>query len=211
MVAAPAAPGAAAQDPAGGWKRIAAGLSATAKGAPGLSATAKDAPGLSATAKDAPGLSATAKDAPGVSATAKGAPGSSRAQAAAVQPPGYGLDTGDAAPPPAPPAPVDDPRIARRVALVGALLVIAVLVAGGVLLWLTRPTYLDPGAVQRQIAGQLSRRLGGPVEVSCPGDQRRRAGVTFRCTATDNAGGRRPVIVTVVDNSGNYTWTLGTA
>ena len=147
---------------------------------------------------------------PGLSAAAKGAPGSSRAHAAAVQPPGYGLNAGDPEPPP-PPAPVEDPRIARRVALVGALLVAAVLLAGGVLLWLTRPAYLDSAAVQRQIADQLTGRLGGPVAVSCPGDQRQRAGVTFRCTATDNAGGRRAVTVTVVDNSGKYTWTLGTA
>jgi hypothetical protein len=147
---------------------------------------------------------------PGLSAAAKGAPGSSRAQAAAVQPPGYGLDAGDAELPP-PPAPVEDPRVAHRVALVGALLVLAVLVAGGALLWLTRPRYLDPAAVQRQIADQLTARLGGPVAVSCPGDQRQRAGVTFRCRATDNAGGRRTVTVTVVDNSGKYTWTLRTA
>jgi hypothetical protein len=147
---------------------------------------------------------------PGLSAAATGAPGSSRAQAAAVQPPGYGLDAGDPEPPP-PPAPVEDPRVARRVALVGALLVAAVLVAGAVLLWLTRPAYLDSAAVQRQIADQLTGRLGGPVAVSCPGDQRQRAGVTFRCTATDNAGGRRAVTVMVVDNSGKYTWTLGTA
>jgi hypothetical protein len=147
---------------------------------------------------------------PGLSAPVTGAPGSSRARAAAVQPPGYGLDTGDPEPAP-PPAPAEDPRLARRVALVGALLVLALLVAGGMLLWLTRPAYLDPAAVQRQIADQLTGRLGGPVAVRCPGDQRRRAGVTFRCTATDNAGGQRAVTVTVVDNSGKYTWTLGTA
>src|SRR6188472_4641200 len=146
---------------------------------------------------------------PGLSAAARGAPGSSQAKAAAVQPPGYGLDTGDPAPPP--PAPVEDPRVARRVAAVGALLVAAVLVAGGLLLWLTRPSYVDSAAVQRQIADQLTGRLGGPVAVSCPGDQRQRASVTFRCSATDNAGGRRAVTVTVVDNSGKYTWTLGTA
>jgi hypothetical protein len=147
---------------------------------------------------------------PGLSAPAKAAPGSSRTRAAAVQPPGYGLDAGDPEPAP-PPAPVEDPRVARRVALVGALLVAAVLVVGGVLLWLTRPDYLDSAAVQRQIADQLTGRLGGPVAVSCPGDQRQRAGVTFRCSATDNAGGRRAVTVTVMDNSGKYTWTLGTA
>jgi Domain of unknown function (DUF4333) len=147
---------------------------------------------------------------PGLSAAAKGTPGSSRARAAAVQPPGYGLDTGGGEPP-APAAPVEEPRIARRVGLAGELLVVAVLVAGGVLLWLTRPVYLDSGAVQRQLGDQLTARLGGPVAVSCPGDQRRWPGVTFRCTATDNAGGRRAVIVTVTDNSGNYTWTLGTA
>jgi hypothetical protein len=89
--------------------------------------------------------------------------------------------------------------------------VLAVLAAGGIALWLTRPHYLDSAAVQRQIADRLTARLAGPVAVRCPGDQRQQAGVTFRCTATDNAGGRRAVTVTVVDNSGKYTWTLGTA
>ena len=147
----------------------------------------------------------------GLSAAATGVPGSSRDRAAAVQPPGYGLDTGDPEPPAPPGRPAaDDPRVARRVALVGALVVLAVL-AGGVALWLTRPHYLDSAAVQRQIADRLTARLAGPVAVRCPGDQRQQAGVTFRCTATDNAGGRRAVTVTVVDNSGKYTWTLGTA
>jgi len=148
----------------------------------------------------------------GLSAAATGVPGSSRDRAAAVQPPGYGLDTGDPEPPVPPGRPAaDDPRVARRVALVGALVVLAVLAAGGIALWLTRPHYLDSAAVQRQIADRLTARLAGPVAVRCPGDQRQQAGVTFRCTATDNAGGRRAVTVTVVDNSGKYTWTLGTA
>jgi Domain of unknown function (DUF4333) len=154
---------------------------------------------------------------PGLAGAARGAPGSSRAQAAAVQPPGYGLDSPatDPAPPPAPApvpaAPGADPRVHRRVAVAGGLLVAAVLVAGGILLWLTRPAYLDTTAVGRSIGDQLTRRLGGPVAVTCPADQRRRAGVTFACTATDDAGGRRAVTVTVVDNSGKFTWTLGTA
>ncbi len=153
---------------------------------------------------------------PGLSAGASGVPGSSRDRAAAVQPPGYGPDTGDPEPPPPPPrpparSPADDPRVARRVALVGAVVVLTVLTAGGIALWQTRPHYLDSAAVQRQIADRLAVRLAGPVAVRCPGDQRQRAGVTFRCTATDNAGGRRAVTVTVVDNSGKYTWTLGTA
>jgi hypothetical protein len=148
---------------------------------------------------------------PGPAGEATGAPGSSRALAAAVQPPGYGADTAEPEPPP---APAPDPRLHRRVALAGALLVAAVLVAGGAVLWLTRPAYLDTAAVGRTIGDQLTRRLGGPVAVTCPTGQRRRAGVTFRCTATDGtggAGGRRAVTVTVADNSGKFTWTLGTA
>src|SRR5690349_25065932 len=67
----------------------------------------------------------------GLSAAATGVPGSSRDRAAAVQPPGYGLDTGDPEPPVPPGRPAaDDPRVARRVALVGALVVLAVLAAG---------------------------------------------------------------------------------
>jgi Domain of unknown function (DUF4333) len=146
----------------------------------------------------------------GLAGSPKSDPGSSRSMAAAAQPPGYGLDSGD--PEPAtPPAAPEDPRVARRVAVVGSLLVVAVLAVGGAVLWLTRPAYLDSTVMQRQIADQLTSRLGGPVDVRCPGDQRQRAGVTFQCTATDTAGGRRAVTVTVVDNSGKYTWTLGTA
>jgi hypothetical protein len=129
-----------------------------------------------------------------------------------VQPPGYGLDTAERDPdPPAEQRTPEDPRVGRRVALVGSLLVVAVLIVGGVALWLTRPAYLDSTAVQRTIGDQLTRRLGGPVTVTCPGDQVRRAGVTFACTATDRVGGRRSVRVSVVDNSGKYTWALGTA
>jgi Domain of unknown function (DUF4333) len=140
--------------------------------------------------------------------------------AAAVQPPGYGPDgphspAGPGSPGPEPPATAattaEDLRLGRRVAVAGALLVAAVLAAGGIVLWLTRPAYVDAGAVQQTIGADLSGRLGGPVSVTCPDGQRRQAGVTFACTATDTAGERRAVRVTLVDNSGKYTWTLGTA
>ncbi len=114
---------------------------------------------------------------PGLSAAAEGAPGSSRAAAAAVQPPGYGLDAGDPEPPAAAGPGRGPRRVARRVALVGALLVAAVCWPAGCALWLTRPAYLDPAAVQRQIADQLTGRLGGPVAVQLPrADQRQRSG-----------------------------------
>ena len=140
----------------------------------------------------------------------QGRPGSSRAHAAAVQPPGYGLNAGDPEPLP-PPAPVEDPRVARRVALVGALLVAAVLLAGGVLLWLTRPAYLDSAAVQRQIADQLTGRLGGSGRRQLPQRPAAANGSDVPVHRDRQCRGRRAVTVTVVDNSGKYTWTLGTA
>jgi hypothetical protein len=150
---------------------------------------------------------------PGLAADAAGTPGSSRSMAAALQPPGYGLDPAPGPGPGAGPAVgvPGDPRLGRRVALAGGALVLAVLVIGGVALWLTRPAYLDTGQVARTVGDQLTARLGGPVTVSCPGDQRRRSGVRFSCTASDPTGTRRAVDVTVVDNSGKYTWALRTA
>lgn len=145
---------------------------------------------------------------PGLAAAPKGAPGSSRAQAAVVQPPGYGLAEEPQPPPPAAPEP---PGLARRVTVAGLVVVAIVLVVGGAALWLTRPRYLDTGSVQQTVSAELSARTGAAVSVSCPGDQRRRSGIRFACIATDTTGGHKTVTVTVSDDSGRYTWKLGTA
>ena len=144
---------------------------------------------------------------PGLSAAPQGAPGSSKAAAGAVQPPGYGVEP---EPPPPPPA-VEPPGLARRVTVAGLVVVAIVLVVGGAALWLTRPRYLDTGSVQRTLSSELSARTGGAVSVSCPGEQRQRGGVVFACIATDTTGGHQAVTVTVSDESGRYTWKLGTA
>jgi hypothetical protein len=144
---------------------------------------------------------------PGLAAAPAGAPGSSRARAVAVQPPGYGVEE----PPPPPAAPAPDPGLARRVTVAGLVVVAVVLVVGAAALWLTRPHYLDTGSVQRTVGTELSARTGGTVSVACPGEQRQRAGVEFACIATDTTGGHQTVTVTVADDSGRYTWKLGTA
>ncbi len=145
---------------------------------------------------------------PGLAAAPAGAPGSSRARAVAVQPPGYGIEEE----PPPPPAPVPvPPGLARRVTVAGLVVVAIVLVIGAAALWLTRPRYLDTGGVQQTLSNELAARTGSAVRVSCPGDQRQRRGVEFACIATDTTGGHQTVTVTVADDSGRYTWTLGTA
>ncbi|HST67792.1 MAG TPA: DUF4333 domain-containing protein, partial [Mycobacteriales bacterium] len=100
---------------------------------------------------------------------------------------------------------------ARRVTIAGLVVVAVVLVVGAAALWLTRPRYLDTGSVQRTLATELSARTGVDVSVACPGEQRRRGGVRFACIATDTTGGHQTVTVTVSDDSGRYTWKLGTA
>ncbi|HEY6744308.1 MAG TPA: DUF4333 domain-containing protein [Mycobacteriales bacterium] len=145
---------------------------------------------------------------PGLAAAPTGAPGSSRARAAAVQPPGYGIE--EEPPPPPPPAP-EPAGLARRVTVAGLAVVAIVLVAGAGALWLTRPRHLDTGSVQQTLSSELSTRTGTAVSVSCPGDQRQRSGVRFACIATDTTGGHQTVTVTVSDDSGRYTWQLGTA
>lgn len=145
---------------------------------------------------------------PGLAAAPAGAAGSSRARAVAVQPPGYGMP--EEPPPPGPAAP-EPAGLARRVTVAGLVVVAIVLVAGGAGLWLTRPHYLDTGSVQQTLSDELSARTGVAVTVSCPGDQRQRSGVRFACIATDTTGGRQTITVTVSDDSGRYTWRLGTA
>jgi Domain of unknown function (DUF4333) len=158
-----------------------------------------------------PGLAAAPAESrigPGLAAAPKGAPGSSKAAAVAVQPPGYGIEQ---EPPPPPAAPSEPPGLARRVTVAGLVVVAIVLVVGGAAMWLARPRYLDTGSVQRTLSAQLSARTGVAVSVACPGGQRQRGGVRFACIATDNTGGHQTVTVTVSDESGRYTWKLGTA
>ena len=146
---------------------------------------------------------------PGLADAARGAPGSSRTRAAAVQPPGYGLDAPRDAPGPQPgPVPEPDTAIARRVTVVGLVLVAVVLLGGGGAMWLTRVRYLDSADVQTAVGAELTGRGGAPVTVDCPGDPRHRTGEEFRCVATDTAGGRRTVVVTVLDDAGRYRWEL---
>jgi hypothetical protein len=155
------------------------------------------------------GPTATGRLGPGLATPPRAAPGSSRAAAAPVQPPGYGL--ADPPPParPAPPDPAELRRARRRIAIAGVVTSLLVVGVGGAALWLTRPRYLDTGAVGRAVGAELSTRLGDRVLVRCDGSPRRRAGETFRCTATDGAGTRRTVTVTLLDDAGRYRWQLG--
>jgi uncharacterized protein DUF4333 len=125
----------------------------------------------------------------------------------------------DPAPPPRPPRPVRDDRlreltpadrrrIVRRIEIVGAVVILLVLVVGGVVVWRQRPRDIDGTAVAAEIGSTLSQQLGQQVRVECPGGARRRAGTTFRCTATDAAGDSRTVVVTVTGDDGAYRWQL---
>jgi hypothetical protein len=137
-------------------------------------------------------------------------PGSSAAAAAAVQPPGYGTRPEAPRPPPPEFTAEQQRRLRRRIVLVGSLVVALVLVGGGLALWATRPHYLDTAAVATRVSQELSARLGEPVTVECRGaPPRRRAGETFGCAATDAHGAQQTVLVTILDDTGRYRWTLG--
>jgi hypothetical protein len=66
---------------------------------------------------------------------------------------------------------------------------------------------VDTAAVEADIGGELSRRLGDPIEVRCPGEPRQEAGVV-RCWASDDRGFTREVRVTLLDDDGGYRWEL---
>jgi hypothetical protein len=180
-----------------------------AQGRTGPSTSAGPGPGGPA-ASGAPGPRPSRADRlGGLAAPPRAAPGSSRAAAASVQPAGYR----PADPPPstvaASPAEPELRRARRRIAVAGVATSALVLAGGGAALWLTRPHYVDTAAVGRTVGAELSTRLGQRVLVHCDGSPRRRAGETFRCTATDAAGTRRTVTVTLLDDAGRYHWQLG--
>ncbi len=105
-------------------------------------------------------------------------------------------------------SPADQRRVLRRIEVVGGAVVLLVLAAGGWLVWNHRPRTLDTGSVARTVQAQLSQRLGQPVSVRCPDTAARARGTTFSCTATEPAGARRTVVVTVTGDDGSYQWQL---
>lgn len=144
-------------------------------------------------------------------------PGSSRTRAAAVQPPGYGMEPDPPEPEPEPgPEPAaaaevvapEPAGVSRKVTVAGLVVVAMVLVVGAAVLWPTAPRAIDTGAVAATVSGELSARGAGTVRVTCPDDVRSEAGVTFDCLAADDSGSRRTIRVTVLDGDGRYRWEL---
>lgn len=181
-----------------------------AQGRTGPSTSAVLSPGgPAAPGAPAPRPSRADRQGPGPAAPPSAAPGSSRAAAASVQPPGYGLADAPRSPIASGPGEPELLRARRRIAVAGVATSVLVLAGGGAALWLTRPHYVDTAAVGRTVGAELSTRLGQRVLVRCDGSPRRRAGETFRCTATDVAGSRRTVTVTLLDDAGRYRWQLG--
>lgn len=133
----------------------------------------------------------------------------------AVAPAGPGAVAVAAAAPPRPARPVsgpaDPPRVRRRVAVAGGVLVALVLGAGSAGLWLTRPRYLDPAPLARTLGAELTTRFGEPVTVSCREAPRLRAGERFSCSALTGQGLRRQVLVTLLDEAGRYRWEFATS
>jgi hypothetical protein len=143
----------------------------------------------------------------GLAVPPKGTPGESRTGAAAVQPPGYGMGPVDTDAGPIM-SPAEQRRISRRIAIVGAIIVLVALAGGGAAIWLTRTKYLDVDPVASGIGTALTEKAGETVTVRCQGTPKLKAGETFTCTATDRHGVTRSVRVTVLDTSGRYEWTL---
>jgi uncharacterized protein DUF4333 len=105
--------------------------------------------------------------------------------------------TGPQAPLPAAPA-----GRRRRVLIVGNIVVLAGLIIGAVVLWVTRPHYLDTGAVERTVGD----RIGASVD--CPGKVHREQGTQFTCTATYDNGTKAKIRVTVRNDAGDYRWSV---
>jgi hypothetical protein len=87
-----------------------------------------------------------------------------------------------------------------------ALAVIAVAIA--VALSVASRNKLDMGAVESEIAAQISASSGLHTTVACPGSVDIAAGTTFTCVATTDDGVSSTVTVHQDDDQGNLTFGL---
>ena len=109
-------------------------------------------------------------------------------------------------------APAVGSRYSRRTRWVAAavvLLLLGVVGAGAVVTAsLAARTKLDVGAVEREIAAQITASSGLRTTVVCPGPIDIAAGTTFTCEATTDDGVSTTVTVHQDDDQGNLTFGL---
>jgi hypothetical protein len=103
---------------------------------------------------------------------------------------------------PQPPAPEPPAGRRRRVLVVGNIIVLTGLIIGAVVLWVTRPHYLDTGAVERTVGDRIG------ADVDCPAKVHRERGTQFTCTAIYDGGATAKIRVTVRNGDGDYRWTV---
>ncbi|HVX45926.1 MAG TPA: DUF4333 domain-containing protein [Mycobacteriales bacterium] len=103
---------------------------------------------------------------------------------------------------PQPPIPAAPAGRRRRVLIVGNIVVLAGLIIGAVVLWVTRPHYLDTGAVEQTVGDRIG------AKVDCPGKVHREQGAQFTCTATYDDGSKAKIRVTVRNDNGDYRWSV---
>lgn len=94
------------------------------------------------------------------------------------------------------------PNRRRRTLIISNVIVLAGLIIGAVVLWVTRPHYLDTGAVERTVGD----RIGASVD--CPGKVHREQGTRFTCRATYDSGAKAKVSITVRNDDGDYRWSV---
>ena len=100
-------------------------------------------------------------------------------------------------------------RRRTTVVVVVAAVLVLVLVAVGIaslLTSLSSRSKLDMGAVQAEIATQISDRTGQRTTVECPASLDIAAGTTFVCTATGADGTATTVTVHQDDDQGNLSF-----
>lgn len=100
-------------------------------------------------------------------------------------------------------------RRTRWVAAAVVVLLLGVIGAGAVVAAsVASRTKLDMGAVEREIAAQITASSGLATTVACPGSVDIAAGTTFTCAATTDDGVRTTVTVHQDDDQGNLTFGL---
>ncbi len=103
----------------------------------------------------------------------------------------------------------NDPGKKSHVGLWTLLVVAIVIIAVAAVTFIVKPSFLfkkvlDHTAVEQTIEQQSQASGNALTSVSCPANEKVKAGTTFQCTAANN----KRITVTIKDSKANYQWSL---
>ncbi|MGY1812416.1 DUF4333 domain-containing protein [Blastococcus sp. SYSU D00820] len=102
------------------------------------------------------------------------------------------------------------PKKSKTGLIVGLVVLVAVLVAAGIILaqpFALGSTELRPQAVQDAVAAQFQENSGHALTLTCPEGMEVEVDATYTCTGQTDEGEEVSITIRVTDDEGSYTWS----